>query len=167
MRKTTKRNAAAKIDMSKMPLDFDNYVPGLLNQVNNKLSADGIKVYGNKFGIGLADWRVLAYVGMAETGTGAEISFILGMDKAVVSRSLSVLIKKDLAYRRHNTGALVEVSLTPKGVEFYNEVIEVSLAREKALLHGFSAAERATVIDLLHRMNKNMPRVRRAADELS
>jgi hypothetical protein len=84
------------------PLDLDNHVPGLLVWVNNKFSADASRAYRKMFGVGLADWRIVAYLGVKEHGTAAQIGEFLGMDKAAVSRSVKFL--KDIWTRKSPKG---------------------------------------------------------------
>lgn len=145
-----------------VPLDLDNYVPALLSWLNNKLSAGGSSLYRERFGIGIADWRVLAYLGVKTSGTGAEISEFLGMDKAAVSRSIASLKAKGLATAKQPGRRSVDLLLTAKGTLLYNEILEVALVREKALLDGFTQADKAQAIALLQRMLANLPKVHAA-----
>ncbi|MCB1474516.1 MAG: MarR family transcriptional regulator [Rhodobiaceae bacterium] len=147
-----------------LPLDLDNYVPALLSWLNNKLSAGGSSLYRERFGIGIADWRVLAYLGVKTSGTGAEISEFLGMDKAAVSRSIASLKQKGLATAKKPGRRSIELLLTAKGALLYNEILDVALVRERALLDGFSDEERLQSITLLQRMLANLPKVHQAGD---
>lgn len=149
-----------------LPLDLDNYVPALLSWLNNKLSAGGSSLYRDRFGIGIADWRVLAYLGVKTSGTGAEISEFLGMDKAAVSRSIASLKQKGLATAKKPGRRSIELYLTAKGALLYNEILDVALMREKALLDGFTDAERLQAIGLLQRMLANLPKVQQSSDQI-
>ena len=51
--------------------------------------------------------------------------------------------------------------MTPPGNKLHNAVFRLAMAREEALLEGFSAAERAQVITLLKRMLGNLEGVQR------
>jgi hypothetical protein len=53
------------------------------------------------------------------------------------------------------TSSLV-IEVADKG---YEEVLEVALQRERALLQGFSAQEKAALIGYMHRPLENLPAV--------
>ena len=50
----------------------------------------------------------------------------------------------------------IEYKVTPSGVKLHNAVFKVAMAREKALLDGFSEEEKALVISMMHRMLNNL-----------
>lgn len=148
------------------PLDLDNHVPGLLVWVNNKFSADASRAYRKMFGVGLADWRIVAYLGVKEHGTAAQIGEFLGMDKAAVSRSVKFLKLKGYLDAQEPEGRRISLSLTGQGIELYNAVLDVALLRAEALMSGFEPEERTLLIKLLHRMHNNIPAVVKATDEI-
>lgn len=137
-------------------LDLDRYLPALVTWVNNKYSADSSRIYRKYFGIGISDWRVLAYLGVKGTGTGAEMSEFLGMDKAAISRSLQFLGTLGCVELAERNGRRSVMRLSEEGVRMYNEVLQIALAREKVLMKGLSAEERDTLFDLLHKVHENM-----------
>lgn len=140
-------------------LDLNRYVPAIILWLSNKLSADASKCYREWFDLGITDWRVLAYLGVKERGTGAQIAEFMGLDKAAVSRSISVLKKAELIKLVQLKGRKVEASLTAKGERKYREILEIALAREEALLRGFSTKERDMLVRFCHRLLANLPSV--------
>ena len=166
---STKAKIKARADADKpkpKPLDLDNYVTGLISWLNNRLSADASNLYRKYSGIGISDWRVLAYLGVKGTGIGAEISDFLGMDKAAVSRSITTLRKKKLVIADATDGRKIELRLSGKGIIQYNENIAMAQKREEILLDGFDKEERALVIRLLHKMLANLPKVAQYSSDL-
>ncbi|MEC7762156.1 MAG: MarR family winged helix-turn-helix transcriptional regulator [Pseudomonadota bacterium] len=137
-------------------LDLDRYLPALITWVNNKYSADSSRIYRKYFGIGIADWRVLAYLGVKETGTGAEMSDFLGMDKAAISRSLQFLGTLGCVELAKQQGRKSVMRLSEDGVRMYNEVLQIALTREEVLMKGLSADDRDTLFKLLHRVHENL-----------
>ena len=132
------------------------YVPGLILWISNKLSSSASQLYGPSFGIGLTDWRVLAFFEIHPWTTAAQACASIGFDKAAVSRSVGWLQKGGWLKSRPCGLRKVEYSTTPSGKTLYKKVAEVALAREEALLTGLSAAERESLIDLLHRLLGNI-----------
>lgn len=140
-------------------LDLDNYLPALITWVNNKYAADSSRIYRKRFGIGISDWRVLAYLGVKGTGTGAEMSEFLGMDKAAISRSVQFLGNRGYVELAEQKGRRSLMRLTDTGVALYNDVLDVAVARAEALLNGLDEEERKTLFDLIHRVHDNIPDV--------
>tara|TARA_R110002072_G_scaffold62214_7_gene155941 strand:- start:32840 stop:33328 length:489 start_codon:yes stop_codon:yes gene_type:complete len=143
----------------KPTLVLDEYVPGLISWLHNKYASDGSEVYRRHFGIGIAEWNVLAYLGVFGSGSGAEMSRFLGMDKAAVSRAANKLKTKKFLTSRSLDKRTTEFALTPEGQESYECVTHAALARESVLLEGLTATERRTVIKLIHKMLDNLPKV--------
>ena len=140
-------------------LELDRYVPGLLVWVSNKLSASASQLYRSLHGLGVTEWRVLAYIELFHWSTGAQVCELIGLDKAAVSRSFGILEKLGLLQSRPSGLRKVEYAPTPEGSRVYAEVLAIALAREEALLGGFSAEEKAALIGYLHRMLANLPKV--------
>lgn len=137
-------------------LDLDRYVPGLLVWVSNKLSASASQLYRRLYDLGVTDWRVLAYIELYPWSTGAQVCELIGLDKAAVSRSFGFLEGRGLLHSRPSGLRKVEYACTPEGTRLYGEVLRVALAREDALLHGFSETERSVLIGALHRLLDNL-----------
>jgi DNA-binding MarR family transcriptional regulator len=147
-------------DTAPMPtLDLDRYVPGLLVWVSNKLSASASQLYRSLHGLGVTDWRVLAYIELYPWSTGAQVCELIGLDKAAVSRSFGFLEGLGLLQSRPSGLRKIEYAVTPEGHRVYEEVLVIALAREEALLGGFSTQERSALIGYLHRMLANLQAV--------
>ena len=140
-----------------MQLDLDNYVPGLLLWLSNKIASSATQVYRSRFGIGVTDWRVLAYFEVYPWTTASSACELMGLDKAAVSRSIAFLSESEWLRSRPSGLRKIEYRTTAKGKAFHDEVLLVAEAREEALLDGMSQADRARLIRLLHHMLKNLP----------
>ena len=142
-----------------MKLDLDRYVPGLLLWVSNRLTSSASLLYRTRFGIGVTDWRVLAYFHVYPWSTPASACELMGIDKAAVSRSVAILVASGYLQSRPLGQRRIEYTLTDAGRHLHDQIILLALEREEALLEGFSAEERAVLIRLLHRMLGNLPAV--------
>ncbi|WP_424140512.1 hypothetical protein [Roseomonas chloroacetimidivorans] len=107
----------------------------------------------------VSEWRVLAYLGIYPSGTNAQIYNLIGMDKAPVSRSLSLLETNGLLHVKAVSGRSVELPLIAKERQIYERMLEQALVREEARLNGFDYSERALLVALLHRLLQNIPAV--------
>jgi DNA-binding MarR family transcriptional regulator len=140
-------------------LDLNNYVPALLIWLTNKLSSDASRSYRAWYGLGVTEWRVLAYLGVYEDGTAAKICKLIGLDKAATSRSIVTLKERRLIRTKQLKGREVELTITESGREKYENILTVALPREEALLNGLSQVERKALIFMLHTMLGNLDAV--------
>src|SRR2546428_8744455 len=99
--------------MPAMKLDLDRYVPGLLLWLSNKMSASASKLYRRQFDLGVTDWRVLAYIEIYPWSNGAQVCALIGLDKAAVSRSFSLLESRGILRSRPSGLRKVEYATTP------------------------------------------------------
>jgi DNA-binding MarR family transcriptional regulator len=152
---TPKKQAARK----KVALHLEEYVPGLLAWLSNKLAASASQAYRQQFGLGIVEWRILAYLAVYDWGTGAQMSQLMGMDKAAISRGASFLQTKKFIKSRAGFGRNLEFGLTAKGHEIHDRIIRLALARQDALLSGLSKKDVAVLISHLHVLLNNLPSV--------
>jgi DNA-binding MarR family transcriptional regulator len=152
---TPKKQAARK----KVALHLEEYVPGLLTWLSNKLAASASQAYRQRFGLGIVEWRILAYLAVYDWGTGAQMSQLMGMDKAAISRGASFLQTKKFIKSRAGFGRNLEFGLTAKGQEIHGRIIRLALARQDALLSGLSKKDVSVLISHLHVLLNNLPSV--------
>lgn len=92
--------------------------------------------------------------------TARRIGDVIGFDKAAVSRALKGLKERELVkYQDANENRRQQlVTLTKNGQALHDEIIQVALAREQALLYGFTKEETMFFISLLHKLHGNIGR---------
>jgi DNA-binding MarR family transcriptional regulator len=134
----------------------DQYVPYLLGRISKGIASSASVLYRQRLGVGINDSRILVVLARRPRITGKELSEDTSLNKSVVSRSLRVLRSKGLV-RIVPTESRLEVELTTAGKEMHDRVSGVALEREELMLKGFSAHEKQSLIEYLHRMLKNVP----------
>lgn len=147
--------------MAQPPLNLERYVPALLTFLTNNMSSGASACYRKHFGIGIVEWRVLAMLAVEDHISANRIVQVIGLDKGAVSRSLQMLEREGFVStevdskdaRRHT------VTLTLSGRELHDRVLETALERERLLLANFSESEVEVLIDFLHRMSGQLPKV--------
>lgn len=137
-------------------IDLSRCVPALLTGLANKLSSSSSNVYRQRFGIGFVEWRVICHLAVEDWSTGARISQMVGLDKAAVSRSMTVLVERGLIRLRPGTGRRTEASLTEAGRRLKDEILAVAHAREDRLLAGLSPDDLETLIRTLRALTRNV-----------
>jgi DNA-binding MarR family transcriptional regulator len=138
-------------------LDFDTYVPGLITWLANKLSSGASRTYRERYGLGIIDWRVLASVAAEDGCTATRICQVVGLDKAAVSRSFSLLCARGLVTLGEGPLRAKPARLTAAGREVHDGLLDLALARQQRLLHGMSPAETVELTRLLHKLLAGVP----------
>lgn len=106
------------------PLRLDGFLPYQLNVAASLVSQALSKLYAERYGIGVPEWRVLVTLGEFESMTGKAIGAHSHMHKTKVSRAVALLEKRKWLIRRVNRSDLREafLSLTPEGRAIYEDL---------------------------------------------
>lgn len=136
--------------------ELNDFITGVITWLYNRLSADSSRSYRQWYGLGVTDWRVLAYLGVNKEGTAATISRIISLDKAATSRSIQLLKSEGFLHTTQITGRKIFLTLTEAGRKMFDEISVLALDRETALLTGFSKGEIVLLNEMLHRMLGNI-----------
>ena len=142
--------------------DIDNYVPALITWVYNKVASRSSSIYLARFGVGLTDWRIIAYLGLFDGGTNAQICDYIGFDKAAVSRAVSRLKTKGIAVVTPINRRDLKIELTKEGRELGEEILSVALEIEANLLAGVTEEEKQQLLAILRKVLGNVPTITKA-----
>jgi DNA-binding MarR family transcriptional regulator len=119
----------------------------------NVLRRGSTLVYGRKLGLSQVEWRIVALVGEHAPVSLNALADLLDLDKGQTSRSVSALVARRLMlreYRRDGRG--IRITLTARGTEIYRELMASALERNRVLLSGMSAEEKAQLFAILERL---------------
>jgi len=134
-------------------LDSDRHIPYFFTYISNKLSYGAGRIYRTLYDIGITEWRVMSVLA-AQPDIGAhQICFLLGIDKAVISRSLRRLAELRLV--KHSdvkNGKVRPLRLSKLGLIRHDKMIEIALERERLLLAALSSEEKSTLVDLMRKL---------------
>lgn len=135
-------------------LVLDRFLPYRLSVLANTVSRAIARLYADRFGITIPEWRVLAILGDSGPATSAGIRDRTAMDKVQVSRAIQRLASARLVSRRTDPAdrRRATIAMTARGTAVYREIVPLALSREAILLDGFSAEERRTLDRLLDRL---------------
>lgn len=148
-------------------IDLERYVPAYFVWIANKLTRGASQNYLNLFGVGAEVWRCMVLLAVHETVSAQQVSQIIGMDKASVSRCFKQMAAKKLIALEldPSDGRLRMASLTQHGRHIHDQILGIALAREKALLQVLNPQEQETLIQLLKRLHENLPAVELATQD--
>lgn len=142
-------------------VDLECYVPAFLTWIANKLSRGASQHYLRVFDVGIETWRCMVLLAIHGSISAQQISKVIGMDKASVSRCF-----KSMQARGYITlsldaddGRVRIATLTKKGRQVHDGILGIALERERAFLDVLDETERKTLIGLLKRLHENLPAV--------
>lgn len=135
-------------------LMLDRFLPYRLAVLANTVSKGIARLYADRFGITIPEWRVLAILGAFGAATASEIQGRSAMDKVQVSRAIARLTEAGLIERTVDPAdrRRQSIAMTADGERVYQEIVPLARAREAALLEGFSEEQRALLDRLLDRL---------------
>lgn len=137
-------------------LDLEHFLPYRLSVLSNRISQDIARLYADRFGLGVTEWRVLAVLGRRDDLSAREVAERTAMDKVAVSRAVASLqaagrIERDTHGDDRRRSVL---RLSPEGRAIYEDVAPMALAYQRRLLEGLDTDERATLDHLLTRIEE-------------
>ena len=162
--KTTARTAKTKAGDAPPVVDLERYVPAFLTWIANKLSRGASQHYLAVFDVGIEVWRCLVLLAIEDSISAQQVSRVIGMDKASVSRCFKSMQAGGLITLGLDAtdGRLRIATLTKRGRSLHDQIIGIALERERAFLSVLSKAEQETLIGLLKRLHGNLPLVEEA-----
>lgn len=165
-RTRTARSAPPPEEVPPTNVDLERYVPAFLTWIANKLSRGASQNYLAVFDVGIETWRCLVLLAIHGSISAQQVSRIIGMDKASVSRCFKSMQAKGLITMSLDAddGRLRIATLTKKGRALHDQILGIALERERAFLAVLNPAEIETLIGLLKRLHENLPAVETATE---
>src|SRR3954463_9195904 len=110
--------------MVKPALDLDSFLPYRLDILAEVVSRDLSRLYKERYGLGVPEWRVLAHLGQYAPITAKAIGMHSRMHKTKISRAVAALEALGYLARSGNDHDRREelLSLTAKGKAAYDDL---------------------------------------------
>lgn len=110
-------------------LKLEEFLPYQLNVLASLSSQALSRVYAERYGIGVPEWRVLVTLGQFGVMTGKAVGAHSHMHKTKVSRAVAQLEQRKLLARKANKADMREalLSLTPAGRAIYDKLVPMAL----------------------------------------
>ena len=126
------------------PLKLEQFLPYRLNVVASLASQALSRIYADRYGIGVPEWRVLVTLGQFGMMTGKAVGSHSHMHKTKVSRAVALLEKRKMIGRRANRADLREsfLSLTPSGRAIYEDLAPIALNFARRLAEAVDPCDR-------------------------
>lgn len=140
-----KDEAGGAVAARTAPLKLETFLPYRLNVVASLVSQALSRIYVDRYGLGVPEWRILVTLGEFEVMTAKAIGAHSHMHKTKVSRAVNALERRKLIMRRENRADRREafLSLTPAGRGIYCDLAPGALAFAKQLFEVIDPADRS------------------------
>lgn len=136
------------------------YAPAPISYINSVIVWGGSKIYRQRFGIGVNEWRMLGKLSTFPGSTAADATTDLGMNKSTVSLAMTALLDKGLIVTEFE-GRTRRMYLTRKGADLYQRIRPIAEERERIVLAALDDDEIAAFRSFLVRIAAQGPALRR------
>lgn len=121
--------------------DLNEFTPYRLAVVAQKTSEGLAKIYRSRFGISIAEWRVLAHLVHAGDVSVRDIEARVAMEKSKVSRASTRLERAGLIRKSTSKSdrRLISISLTLRGKRIMSELLPLALEYQRHVEHLLDA----------------------------
>ena len=135
-------------------LVLEDFLPYRLAVLAHQTSRELADVYGERFGLSIPEWRILANLGRFGPLYAGELAARSSMDKPKVTRALQRLESAGIVQRAVDAEdrRQVRLALTRRGRAMFREIAALALDWEKQFLSPLSEAERKTLDRVLTKL---------------
>lgn len=133
-------------------IDPENFTPRLISLLSNALVWRESQELRRHFHLGTNDWRVISALALRPGASSSEISDFLGLNKAVVSKSVNILLRRDLVLLTDGPRGSRPIYLTRAGAEMHDKMLPISMRGQEIILANLSDVEINGLNELLRRM---------------
>jgi DNA-binding MarR family transcriptional regulator len=135
---------------------LDDFVTFRLAGLAQLVARHGRREYADRFGLSIAQWRILALVAREGETTLNDLADRVRYDKSQISRAISALVERGAVNRTVSPTDLRSnvVSLTAAGRALYEAAMPLGRERQRELLATLTPDQRRelyTIIDILTR----------------
>lgn len=136
------------------PFALERFVPYRLSVLTNIISRTIGRLYGERFGLSIPEWRVMAALGRFAPLSAGEVCRRTAMDKVQVSRAVDRMRRAGLVERAVDAQdrRRLRLRLSAVGHRTHDAIVPMAIAAEALLLDGMSAEDRRILDRLLSRL---------------
>jgi DNA-binding MarR family transcriptional regulator len=130
---------------------LERFLPYRLSVLANLTSRALARLYADRFGLSVAEWRVVAHLARFAPVSANDVAARAAMDKVQVSRAVARLTAKELVERATDAAdrRRSALRLTRRGQATHDAIVPLARALEAQLLAGLAQADLAKLDRLL------------------
>lgn len=155
-------NASNRIRASHVLLDLEQFLPYRVSVLSNRISGNIAKLYGDRYGLSIPEWRVITILALYPGLSASEVSDRTAMDKVAVSRAVARLLERGFIKREtHGDDRRRSVlALSAAGFEVYETIAPLVIESERRLMSVLTEEEEQQLERLITRLAEDgLPRM--------
>lgn len=139
-------------------VDPNEFTPRLISLLSNALVWRESSLLREEFDLGTNDWRVISAIATRPGISANAVASFLGMNKALISKSVTVLQGRGLVVFAGGRRGLKHLYLTERGAEMHHAMRPISVSGQELIAEGLHPDEleafNATLRDMLDRIRR-------------
>ncbi len=136
--------ASTRLRASHVLLDLEQFLPYRLSVLSNRVSGNIAKLYGDRYGLAIPEWRVITILALYPGSSASEVSDRTAMDKVAVSRAVARLLGAASSSARPGDDRRRSVlALSAAGFEVYETIAPMVIEITRKLMSVLSEEETA------------------------
>jgi len=143
-------------------INLEQFLPFRISVLSNRVSANIARIYGDRYGIAIPEWRVITILALYPGSSASEVSDRSAMDKVAVSRAVARLLERGFI-RRETHGddrRRSMLALSGSGRQVYETVAPLVNEMEQRLMSVLNDEERRALEGLIDRLARDgLPRM--------
>jgi DNA-binding MarR family transcriptional regulator len=165
--KSPSSSALGSAQQADTMLALESFLPYRLVVLAQAISQGLARIYSQRFGVVMPEWRVLAVLGQHKSLTAKDIGMRACMHKTKVSRTLAGMGRRGLVRRVPNPKDRREafVTLTNTGASLYNAIVPLARNYAQELTANLAQSDRETMEHVLLALSAKVGPI--SADEIS
>ncbi|MCM0021481.1 MAG: MarR family winged helix-turn-helix transcriptional regulator [Tagaea sp.] len=135
---------------------LEAFLPYRLSVLSNTVSDAIARLYRDRFGLSIAEWRCMAVLGRFAPLAARDVATRTAMDKVQVSRAIASLRARGLALQATDTKdrRRSKLALSAAGRRMHDEIVPLARDAEARLLRDLAPEDRARLGALLARLQR-------------
>ena len=146
------------LDQAGTNLGVDSFITTQMSRVGNALRRTITLPYAEKFGLTVAEWRMLSVLAEAKRLPFADLVVQSATDKSLVSRALRLLEGRGLVQLEAQPGAPrkgLVCHIMPAGIALYEQAMPIARQRQAAMLLVLTPDERTVMYRVLKKLHRH------------
>lgn len=137
-------------------LDLEQFLPFRISVLSNRVSGNIARLYGERYGLSIPEWRVITILALYPGSSASEVSERSAMDKVAVSRAVARLLERGFIKREtHGDDRRRSVlALSEPGLEVYTTVAPMVMSITRKLMSVLTEEEEQTLERLITRLSE-------------
>ena len=142
------------------PLRLEQFLPYRISVLSNRVSGNIARLYGERYGLSIPEWRVITILALYPGSSASEVSERTAMDKVAVSRAVARLLERELLLREmHDSDRRRSVlELSEAGYAVYDVIVPLALDYQRNVLAPLDADERTQLAALMAKLEAPLRR---------